>query len=38
MALSNIFIFHGQTMLISGNITIFTIGAHWFTVDHVGLF
>ena len=38
MALDNIFIFHGQAMLMNGNDTIFTSGTHRSTVDHVGLF
>ena len=38
MVSNNIFIFQGQAMFINGNNTIFTSGAHWFTVDLVGLF
>ena len=34
MASNNIFTFHGQAI----NITKFTSGEHWFTVDYVGLF
>ena len=38
MALNSIFLLHDEEMLINLNNPMFTIGAYWFAVDHVGLF